>query len=480
MKKTLIILLMQTLPLHHAWAQDSVAKALQTGNFYLYSYAGRMMGGYTYSGYQSMTVVDDTTIGGVKFFKFDQGFFERSDSLVIEQIGTLDPLLRGVVCDFGRNTGDTISGLTERLIVSARGTASFFGEQHEYMDLTPIMSNGWGKQRYSKKFGEVASSVDYGFASSYSRLEGAIIGNVIYGWVGFLLSTRAMSLDSVEIGAAGAKSLTVRNPTRYAMNLTARTSLPFEVTPGRMTIAPRESSTVTVSFTPTDYGLCTSTISFVDSVDEYSLDVSVSGVGLGAIVALSSSEVDFGYAELGEVHRRSVGLTNTGSACLRIRNVTTSEPSFGVRVVDSVVTVGAQTSIEITFLPVSFGTYASRVIIESNAYIRPDTITLTGVGRSRGNISLLDGVPSSFSLSQNYPNPFNPSTTFRFGIPTPTRVLLAVYNYLGQQLETLMDEEMPAGNFELLWGPTNIPSGVYLYRIRAGSFSETKKLVLLR
>jgi len=88
--------------------------------------------------------------------------------------------------------------------------------------------------------------------------------------------------------------------------------------------------------------------------------------------------------------------------------------------------------------------------------------------------------PSSYSLLQNYPNPFNASTTLRYELPARTHVQLEIIDALGRQISVLVDEGKDAGYHEVHWQANNIASGVYFYRLRAGSFSETKKLILLR
>jgi hypothetical protein len=89
-------------------------------------------------------------------------------------------------------------------------------------------------------------------------------------------------------------------------------------------------------------------------------------------------------------------------------------------------------------------------------------------------------VPNKFELHQNYPNPFNPTTTIRFSLKTKSFVSLKVYDILGRQVTTLVNEEMSAGNFSRIWNAANISSGIYFYRLQAGSFMDTKKLVLLK
>ena len=98
-----------------------------------------------------------------------------------------------------------------------------------------------------------------------------------------------------------------------------------------------------------------------------------------------------------------------------------------------------------------------------------------------------DMIASSFSLSQNYPNPFNPSTKIKFTIPAslnPSKgenlAQLQVYDILGNEIATLVNEEKSAGTYEITWFAENLPSGVYFYQLKAGSFIETKQMLLLK
>jgi len=102
------------------------------------------------------------------------------------------------------------------------------------------------------------------------------------------------------------------------------------------------------------------------------------------------------------------------------------------------------------------------------------TISLTGVTNLAGIL------PREFGLKQNYPNPFNPSTTIRYSLPHKSQVLLAVHNTLGQQVATLVQGQQTAGSYEVKFDGSKLASGVYFYRIQAGSFVQTRKLLLLR
>jgi photosystem II stability/assembly factor-like uncharacterized protein len=97
-----------------------------------------------------------------------------------------------------------------------------------------------------------------------------------------------------------------------------------------------------------------------------------------------------------------------------------------------------------------------------------------------GIVASENSTPGDFALAQNYPNPFNPSTTIQFSLPRNGFVSLKIYNLLGEEMATLVSEELDAGQHSVGWHATGMPSGVYFYRLTAGQFTETKKLVLLR
>ena len=88
--------------------------------------------------------------------------------------------------------------------------------------------------------------------------------------------------------------------------------------------------------------------------------------------------------------------------------------------------------------------------------------------------------PSDFALYQNYPNPFNPTTKIKYQIPEPGRVKLEVYDVLGRETKIFVNQEQAAGSYEIEFDGTSLPSGVYFYRIETGSYSDTKKLILLK
>lgn len=91
---------------------------------------------------------------------------------------------------------------------------------------------------------------------------------------------------------------------------------------------------------------------------------------------------------------------------------------------------------------------------------------------------LSNGIPTVYSLSQNYPNPFNPATIIQFALPNESRVSLKVFDLLGKEVTTLVSQELGPGNYMVRW-QADVPSGTYIYRLQAGQFVETKKMILL-
>jgi hypothetical protein len=88
--------------------------------------------------------------------------------------------------------------------------------------------------------------------------------------------------------------------------------------------------------------------------------------------------------------------------------------------------------------------------------------------------------PIEFNLNQNYPNPFNPSTKIKYSIPQSSKVVIKVFDILGNEIETLVNEEKPAGTYEITWYADQLPSGVYFYKMQANDFINSKKMILIK
>jgi len=110
----------------------------------------------------------------------------------------------------------------------------------------------------------------------------------------------------------------------------------------------------------------------------------------------------------------------------------------------------------------------------NSVWHRPFSEMITGVkDKEKQN-------PTNFVLEQNYPNPFNPTTIISFNLPSRSFVSLKVFDGLGREVATLITEELSAGNHTRIWDASGLSNGVYFYRLQAGTFFQTRKLILIK
>jgi hypothetical protein len=118
-------------------------------------------------------------------------------------------------------------------------------------------------------------------------------------------------------------------------------------------------------------------------------------------------------------------------------------------------------------------------LIVTNSAI--DRLSIITYGARLTDIQASDNLlPKVTQLYQNSPNPFNPATTIQFDVPSTGLVSLKIFDVLGREIATLVNEMRPPGSYSVTWNPGNLPSGVYFYRLTAGSYSETKKMILMK
>lgn len=195
------------------------------------------------------------------------------------------------------------------------------------------------------------------------------------------------------------------------------------------------------------------------------------------------------------VQLASFGAEMSGIGRVRIDWVTLSEiNNFGFEVQKSDVAVGPYVTIPLSFTP-GHGTtvamhrysYTDTTALGGQWYYRLKQVDLDGAVRFSDPlfVAVTTDVPEASGPSEpvllsNYPNPFNPSTTIRYGLPQRSCVTLAVYTTLGQQVAQLVSGEVEEGYHDVRFDASGLPSGVYFYRLQAGSYVESKKLLLVR
>jgi hypothetical protein len=120
------------------------------------------------------------------------------------------------------------------------------------------------------------------------------------------------------------------------------------------------------------------------------------------------------------------------------------------------------------------GFYLDQIVSPAFAVGNWDTVT------TKVSPAPVQETPESFSLGQNYPNPFNPATRISYQIPIPGKVILKVYDLIGRNVATLVNENQKAGKYTLTWNASSLSSGVYFYRMQAGKYEQVKKMILIK
>ncbi|MCK5573874.1 MAG: T9SS type A sorting domain-containing protein, partial [Bacteroidetes bacterium] len=166
------------------------------------------------------------------------------------------------------------------------------------------------------------------------------------------------------------------------------------------------------------------------------------------------------------------------------------EPHSAVAVSPEAIEIGPRDSLEVSFLffpsqivRTTFSVYTPSVLIDSRftegapRFEKPFRFRLVDVVSVEPHEN---SAPTDYGLELNYPNPFNPSTTFEFSLPNPGDVRLTVVDVLGNTIATLVAGRYDIGRYRVRWDAKGIASGVYFYRLQAGEFMKTRRLLLLR
>lgn len=190
----------------------------------------------------------------------------------------------------------------------------------------------------------------------------------------------------------------------------------------------------------------------------------------------------FGYVPMGDSLELNFQVTNNSSQQIEINDVFTRESAY--KVINSLPIVlqshGSE-NVVVKFKPEIVKDYFDDLHLRWNTEVQRIAQVVQLIGSSDPSSSLENETEfRDYYLSQNYPNPFNPVTTIKYKISATVNVLLKVYDILGKEIATLVNEEKPAGNYEVKFSPTGLSNGIYFYKLQAGSFVETKKMVLMK
>ena len=195
---------------------------------------------------------------------------------------------------------------------------------------------------------------------------------------------------------------------------------------------------------------------------------------------LSTKNVDFGGVKVGKSVKDTVTIMNIDTSKMTVDSIHLKSHSFSSSVNKLSLFSQGTAFIPITFAPDSVGNFADTLVVFLDSVVS-DTLLLQGKGLTTVGVhSLNDDIPKEFALGQNYPNPFNSSTSISFDLPSKALVSLRVFDVLGREASLIVSGELGAGSYIRQWNAANLASGVYFYRLEAGSYSDTKRLLLLK
>ncbi len=198
-----------------------------------------------------------------------------------------------------------------------------------------------------------------------------------------------------------------------------------------------------------------------------------------AYFSISLLDISFGNVLLGSSGVDSFYICNTGAAMLTIDSVKTATALFAITPASATINPSDSAKFYISFSPVTADEVKDTALFYNNSDGSPQIIALDGNGTLTA-VKTHSDMPREFSLSQNYPNPFNPTTRLRFTIARAGFVTLKVYDMLGREIATLVNEQKSSGTYDAQFNGSTLPSGVYYCRLESGSLVSTKRMVLLR
>jgi hypothetical protein len=244
-----------------------------------------------------------------------------------------------------------------------------------------------------------------------------------------------------------------------------------------ITVNGNDSIHIPVQYIPSVFGTVIDTLRITS--DGGNIKVILNGSSPYPEIVMSTSILEFGEVENNTSKQMPVKVANNSINQLSVDSIYTETSYFSVDKTSGSVDTDTIT-LNVSFKPITAGSFSDTLYLRNNSQTELAKVPLNGSSTTTGVAQIEKGIPTAYSLKQNYPNPFNPSTSISFGLPTTSFVSLKLFDLIGREVVTIVSEEMPAGNYTKQWNARNCPSGVYFYRLQAGTFTKTNKLLLLK
>ena len=246
-------------------------------------------------------------------------------------------------------------------------------------------------------------------------------------------------------------------------------------------LQPGDSELVTLFFSPDSWGTYDDTLTIYSNLKTSRIFLSGESPSPEFEIHPATPFLLFGTTYLDSTKTKTINIINHSINYLEIDSIYTHSTQFSVSSINFPVQIALDSiTFVVSFAPDSNIDFVDTLFILNNLYLTPYSIQLRGKGVTPVRTLGESNDHFIFKLSNNFPNPFNPATRIKFQLAEKIHVKISVYNLLGEEISILVDGEKSAGTYEVEFDGTNLPSGVYLYRMEAGSYSDTKKLLLLK
>ncbi|MEW6060537.1 MAG: family 10 glycosylhydrolase [Bacteroidota bacterium] len=300
----------------------------------------------------------------------------------------------------------------------------------------------------------------------------------------FSLKKSFIDLGEAAIGTTVFDTVYLYNRASPLLNITSTTTgTPvFSASPQANAIA--DSTALIISYTPSNYDVTSDTIFITNNSALNTVKIAVRGNSPRPTMKMVNSSIVFGNVRVGDTLWKSLGVTNQSLNALKIDSlalVPSSKGVFRIGTHSFPLTIAQNDTVLLTigFLPDTTTLFFDTLMVYSNATNSPTKAVLFGIGQDPMSVEPVTGLPpTAYHLEQNFPNPFNPTTTLSFTLPKAGYTVLKIYDVLGREVATVVDEMLDAGTHRYQFNGSNLSSGVYLYRLVSGTYVETRKMVL--
>lgn len=301
------------------------------------------------------------------------------------------------------------------------------------------------------------------------------------------LGSRNIYVGKVKSGTFKDTTLTISNTGDDTLKVLSFTLSDTSFTPKQkvFSVLPQQTLFDTIRFAPSKVdsivSVCIITSNSSSSPDTIKLSgVSTPGARL-ADIHHSRDTINFGTVNVGAFKDTLFTISVTGNDTLHVTNIVSTNGKFVVKKLTFQITPTVVFIDSVRFSPDSVGAFKAFVIITSDATNKgADTILVMGSGQKLVSVPSTAAIPKEFALLQNYPNPFNPSSVISYQLPVTSHVTLKVYDVVGREVATLVDELKEAGSYDVKVEGSRLSSGVYIYRIQAGTYVDVKRMVLMK